>query len=339
VGCCRWNVGLEAQWNLIYGQTIASSHWLIWRSLSTWVTSKPRQDVRFKWQITGPIPLRPGIDYIFFCRFFCRILPLKCWPRSLNKLYIRANDSQFTSTDLAVFVHLSHFEETARRPIQVTNYRSRVPLGQEANSFCFALSLVEYCRWNVALEAQWNFIYGRTTASSHRLIWRSSSTWVTSKPRQDVRFEWQITGAGPLRPGSEYFFFCRFFCRILPLKCRPRSSVKLYIRADDSQLTSTDLAVFVHLSHLKTTARLPILVTNYRGRVPLLQEANIFRFAVSFVEYCRWNAGLEAQWDFIYLQTTTSSHRLIWHSSSTWVTSKPRQDVWFRWQITGADSF
>jgi len=49
------------------------------------------------------------------------------------KFYIRANDSQFTSTDLAVFVHFSHFEETASRSIQVTNYRGRDPLGQEAN--------------------------------------------------------------------------------------------------------------------------------------------------------------------------------------------------------------
>jgi len=68
--------------------------------------------------------------------------------------------------------------------------------------------------------------------------------------------------------------------------------VKFYIRANNSQFTSSDLAVFVHLSHFKTTARRLIQVINYRGRVPLDQEANIFCFAVSFVEYCRWNAGL-----------------------------------------------
>jgi len=44
--------------------------------------------------------------------------------------------------------------------VQVTNYRSRVPLGQEANIFYFSVSFVEYYRWNVGLEAQWNFIYG-----------------------------------------------------------------------------------------------------------------------------------------------------------------------------------
>src|SRR6218665_1373890 len=99
-----------------------------------------------------------------FCRVLCRILALKCWPRSSVKCYIRANDSQITSTDLAVFVQLSHFEETARRPIQVTNYRSQVPL----------------------------------------------------------------------RPGIEYFLFCRVLCRILPLKCWPRSSVKFFIPANDS---------------------------------------------------------------------------------------------------------
>src|SRR6218665_446894 len=115
-------------------------------------------------KLQGPGPLRPGCEYFLFCRFFCRILPLKCWPRSSVKLYIWANDSQFTWTDLAVFVHLSHFETTARRPIQVTNYNDRVPLGQEANTF----------------------------------------------------------------------LFCRFFCRILPLKCWPRRSVKFYIRANDS---------------------------------------------------------------------------------------------------------
>jgi len=151
------------------------------------------------------------------------------------KFYIRANDSQFTSTALAVFIHLSHFEETTRRPIQVTNYRSRDPLGPEANIFCFAVSFVEYCRWNVGLEAQWNFIYGQTTASSHRLIWRSSSNWVTSKKRQDVRFKWQITGAkSPLGQESNIFLFCRVLCRILPLKCWPRGSVKFFIRANDS---------------------------------------------------------------------------------------------------------
>src|SRR6218665_2647224 len=67
-------------------------------------------------------PLRPESEYFLFCRFFCRILPLKCWPRSSVKFCIRANDSPFTSTDLAVFVHLSHFKTTARRPIQMTNY-------------------------------------------------------------------------------------------------------------------------------------------------------------------------------------------------------------------------
>src|SRR6218665_1190161 len=91
----------------------------------------------------------------------------------------------------------------------------------------------------------------------------------------------------PLSQEANIFLFCRFLCRKLPLKCWPRSSVKFYIRANDIQFTSTDLAVFVHLSHLKTTARRPILVTNYRGRVPLGQEANIFCFVVSFVEYCR----------------------------------------------------
>src|SRR6218665_3088185 len=82
-----------------------------------------------------PSPLRPGSEYFLFCRFFCRILPLKCWPRSSVKFYIRANDSQFTSTDLAVFIHLSHLKTTTRRPIQVINYRGRVPLGPEANIF------------------------------------------------------------------------------------------------------------------------------------------------------------------------------------------------------------
>src|SRR6218665_2060679 len=90
-----------------------------------------------------------------------------------------------------------------------------------------------------------------------------------------------------LRPGGEYFLFCRFFCRILLLKCWPRSSMKFDIRANDSQFTSTDLALFVNLSHFKTTARRPFRVTNYRGRVPLGQEPSIIRFAVSFVEYCR----------------------------------------------------
>src|SRR6218665_1808125 len=118
---------------------------------------------------------------------------------------------------LAVFVHWSHFKITARRLIQVTNYRGRVPLGQEAN----------------------------------------------------------------------IFLFYRFFYMILPLKCWSRRSVRFYIRANDSQFTPTDLAVFVHWSHFKTTARRLIQVTNYRGRVPLGQEANIFCFAVSFVEYCR----------------------------------------------------
>src|SRR6218665_3767183 len=85
-----------------------------------------------------PSPLRPGSEYFSFCCFFCRILPLKCWPRSSVRFYIRANDSQFTSTDLAVIVHLRHFKTTARRPIQVTNYSGRVPLSQEANIFCSA---------------------------------------------------------------------------------------------------------------------------------------------------------------------------------------------------------
>src|SRR6218665_312793 len=84
-------------------------------------------------KLQGPGPLRPESEYFLFCRFFCRILPPKCWPRSSVKFYIRANDSQFTATDLAVCVHLSFFEETARRLIQVTNYRGRDPLGQEAN--------------------------------------------------------------------------------------------------------------------------------------------------------------------------------------------------------------
>jgi len=144
-------------------------------------------------KLQGPSPLRSGSEYFLFCPFFCRIFPLKCFPGSSVKVYIRANDSLFTSTDFAVFVHLSHFEETARRQIQVTHYSGRVPLGQEANIFCFTVSFVEYCSWNVGLEAQQNFIYGQTTASSHRLIWRSSSTWVTTKKRQDVRFKWQLT--------------------------------------------------------------------------------------------------------------------------------------------------
>src|SRR6218665_1098668 len=165
-------------------------------------------------KLQGPSPLRPGSEYFLFCRFFCRILPLKSWPRSTVKFYIRANDSQFASTDLAVFVHLSHFKTTTRRPIQAPNYRGRVPR----------------------------------------------------------------------RPGSEYFLFCRFFCRILQLKSWPRSSVKFYIRANDSQFTSTDLAVFVHFSHFKTTVRRPIQVTNFRGRVPLGHGPNIFCFAVPFVE-------------------------------------------------------
>src|SRR6218665_412633 len=96
-------------------------------------------------KLQGPGPLTPRSEYFLLCRFFCRILPLKCSPRSSVKFYIRANDSQFTSTDLAVFVHSSHFEETARRPLQVTNYRDRVPLGKEANIFCFAVSFEEYC--------------------------------------------------------------------------------------------------------------------------------------------------------------------------------------------------
>src|SRR6218665_62855 len=164
-----------------------------------------------------PNPLRPGSDYFLFCPFFCGILPLKCWPKSSKKFYIRANDSLFTSTDLAVFVHLNHFKITARRPFRVTNFR----------------------------------------------------------------------GKSPLRPGSEYILFCRFFCGILPLKCCPRRSIKFYIRAHDSLFTSTGLSVFVHLSHFETTARRPIQVANYRGRIPLGKEANIFCFAVSFVEYCR----------------------------------------------------
>src|SRR6218665_3942815 len=96
-------------------------------------------------KLQGPSPFRKGSEYFLFCRFFCRILPLKCWPRSSVKFYIRAYDSQFISTDLAVFVHLCHFEETARRPIQVKNARGPVPLGQEANIFCFAVSFVGYC--------------------------------------------------------------------------------------------------------------------------------------------------------------------------------------------------
>src|SRR6218665_1855758 len=165
-------------------------------------------------KLQGPGPLRPGCEYFLFFRFFCRILPLKCWPRSSMKFYIHvwANDSPFTSTDLAVFVHWSHFKTTARRLIQVTNYRGRIPLGQEANMF----------------------------------------------------------------------LFCPFFCRVLPLKCWPRSSVRFYIRANDSQFTSTDLAVIVHLSHFKTTARRPFRVTCYRGRVPLGLEANIFLFCRFF---------------------------------------------------------
>src|SRR6218665_151309 len=142
----------------MYGQTTIRSHRLIFfglcplESLRNHGKTSDSSD-----KLQRPSPLRPESEYFLLCRFFCIILDLKCWPRSSKKFYIRAYDSLFTSTDLAVFVHLSHFEETVRRPIQVTNYRSRVPLGQEANSFCFAL-----------------------------------------------------------------------FCRILPLKCWPRSSVKLY---------------------------------------------------------------------------------------------------------------
>src|SRR6218665_898275 len=102
-------------------------------------------------------------------------------------------------------------------------------------------------------------------------------------------------GPGSPRSGSEYFLFCRFLCRILPTKCCPRGSAKFYIRAHDSQFTSTDLAAFVHLSHFKTTARRPLRVTHFRGRVPLGQEANIFCFAVSFVEYYQLNVRLEVQ--------------------------------------------
>src|SRR6218665_159701 len=64
-------------------------------------------------KLQRPSPLRPESEYFLFCRFFCRIMQLKCWPRSSMKFYIRANDSPFTSTDLAVFVQLSHIEETA----------------------------------------------------------------------------------------------------------------------------------------------------------------------------------------------------------------------------------
>src|SRR6218665_668004 len=97
-------------------------------------------------KLQGPSPFRKGSEYFLFCRFFCRILSLKCWPRSSVKFCIRASDSQFKLTNLAVFVHLSHFEETARHPIQVKNDMGPVPLGQKANIFCFAVSLVEYCR-------------------------------------------------------------------------------------------------------------------------------------------------------------------------------------------------
>src|SRR6218665_3985782 len=97
-------------------------------------------------KLQGPSTLRPVSEYFLFCRFFCRILPLKCWPRSSVKFFIRANFSHFTLTDLAVFVHLSHLKITTRRLIQVTNYSGRVPLGQEANIFCFAVSFVGYCR-------------------------------------------------------------------------------------------------------------------------------------------------------------------------------------------------
>src|SRR6218665_1845588 len=85
--------------------------------------------------MTGAESLRPGSEYYLFCRFFCRIFPLKCWPRCSVTFYIRAIDSQFTSTDLAVFDHLSQFKTTARRPIQVTNDRGRVP-SQSALEFC-----------------------------------------------------------------------------------------------------------------------------------------------------------------------------------------------------------
>jgi len=252
-------------------------------------------------KLQEPRPLRPGSEYFLFCRFFGRILPLKRWPRSSEKFYIRANDSPFTSTDLAVFVHLNHFEETARRPTQVTTNRGRVPLGQEANIFCFALSFLEYCPWNVGQEAQRNFIYGQTTDSSHRLIWRFSSTWVTSKPRQDVPFKWQITGPRPLRPGIDYFFFCRFFCRILPLKCWPWGSVKFYIRANDSPFTSNLFGGLRPLESLRRNGKTSDSSDKLQGPSPLRPGSEyFFCFAVSFVEYCSWNVGLEAQWNFIY---------------------------------------
>src|SRR6218665_1152176 len=105
-------------------------------------------------KLQGPSPRRPGCEYFLFCRYRCRILPLNFWPRSSVNFYIRANDSQFTSTDLTVFVNLSHFKTTARRPFRVTNFRGRVPLGHGPNIFCFAVSFVEYCRRNAGLEAQ-----------------------------------------------------------------------------------------------------------------------------------------------------------------------------------------
>src|SRR6218665_1132834 len=78
-------------------------------------------------KLQWPSPLRPRSEYLLFCTFLCGILPPNCWPGSSLKVYIRANDSPFTSTNLAAFVHLSHFEETARRSIQVITKRGRVP--------------------------------------------------------------------------------------------------------------------------------------------------------------------------------------------------------------------
>src|SRR6218665_2741538 len=125
-------------------------------------------------KLQEPSPLRPGSEYFLFCRFFCRILPLKRWPRSSLKFYIWANDSQFTSTDSADFVHFSHFKTTARRQFRVTNYRGRVPLGQEANIFLFCRF---FCRiLPLKCWPRSSVKFGQTTASSHRLIWRTSST-------------------------------------------------------------------------------------------------------------------------------------------------------------------
>src|SRR6218665_2519821 len=189
---------------------------------------------------------------------------------------------------LAVFVHWSHFKITARRLIQVTNYRGRVPLGQEANIFLFCrffcrILPLKYCpRSSVRFYIRAN---DSQFTSTDLAVFVHLSHFKNHGKTSDSSDKLQ--GPSPLTPGSEYFLFCRFFSRILPLKCWPRSSVRFYIRVNFSHFTPTDLAVFVHLSHFEETARRLFQVTNYRGRVPLGQEANTFYFAASFVGYCR----------------------------------------------------